>query len=318
MKAFFVYVLLSALLLTLSSWGFFAHRQINRLAVFTMPAGMSAFYKSNINYLSEHAVDADKRRYADTAEAPRHYLDVELYEKNIDSIPRKWEDAVTQYGLQKLQENGILPWHIQRTYYRLVNAFKLRDSLKILSYSAALGHYVADAHVPLHTTHNHNGQLSNQHGIHAFWESRLPELFASQYNYMVGKAPYVDNPLTTAWKIVTHSHSLVDSVLMLEANLHATFPLYRKFSYSKRNQVLQKQYAVGYSEAYHKAMNNMVEKQMRAAIQHTGSFWYSAWVDAGQPLLLNFTKSKLTAAEKQESKKERERYQQGIIIGRAF
>ena len=318
MKILFVYVLLAMVILTLSSWGFFAHRQINRLAVFTMPQGTSAFYKANINYLSEHAVDADKRRYADTAEAPRHYLDVELYEKNIDSIPRKWEDAVRKYGLEKVQENGILPWHIQRTHYRLVNAFKLKDSIKILNYSAALGHYIADAHVPLHTTHNHNGQWSNQHGIHAFWESRLPELFASKYNFIVGKAIYVENPLTAAWKIVKHSHSLVDSVLKLEAQLHATFPLYRKYSYSKRNQVLEKQYAVAYAEAYHEAMNHMVEKQMRSAIQLTGAFWDSAWVDAGQPVLANFTKIKPTAAEKRESRKESEGIQKGKLIGREF
>ena len=154
-------LLLPVLLLTLSSWGFFAHIRINRQAVFTLPDGMSRFYKNNISYLSNHAVDPDKRRYADTAEAPRHYLDVELYETHIDSIPRKYEDALSKYGYTKMKESGTLPWHIQRTYYRLVNAFKQRDSIKILSYSAALGHYLADAPVPPHTTSNHYGQLSN-------------------------------------------------------------------------------------------------------------------------------------------------------------
>jgi hypothetical protein len=316
MKFFFVYVMLFGLLLSLCSWGFFAHIRINRLAVFTLPAGQARFYKANIVYLSEHAVDPDKRRYADTAEAPRHYLDVELYEANIDSIPRKWDDAVKKYGLKKLQESGILPWHIQRSYYKLVNAFQQRDSIKILTYSAALGHYIADAHVPLHTTSNHNGQLTNQLGIHAFWESRLPELFAQQYNYVVGPAPYLEDPLKEAWKIVSHTHSLVDSVLKLEARLHANFPLYRKYSYSKRNNLLQKQYAEGYSKAYHEAMNSMVERQMRAAILLTGGYWYSAWVDAGQPALENLKKRSPTAAEKQESKQEDGKFKQGKIIGR--
>jgi hypothetical protein len=273
------------ILLLLNSWGFFAHTEINRLAIFTLPKGISRFYKSNSKYLSDHAVDPDKRRYADTAEAPRHYLDVELYENNIDSIPRKWDDAVSRYGLQKLHQNGILPWQIQVSYYKLVNAFKTCDSAKILIYSAYLGHYIADAHVPLHTTQNHNGQLSNQVGIHAFWESRLPELFSKDYNYLVGKARYIENPLTEAWKIVSHTHSLVDSVLCCEAELSATFPDYRKYSYSERKDQVLRQYSREYSKAYHEKMNRMVEKQMRAALLSTGSFWYSAWIDAGQPVL---------------------------------
>lgn len=270
-----------------SSWGFFAHTKINELAVFTLPSGISRFYKANIKYISEHAVDPDKRRYADTAEAPRHYLDVELYEQNIDSIPRKWDDAVKKYGKEQLTRNGILPWQIQRSYYKLINAFKSRDSLKILIYSAYLGHYIADAHVPLHTTQNHNGQLTNQVGIHAFWESRLPELFSKDYNYLVGKAKYIENPLSETWNVITHTHSLVDSVLVLEADLSNTFPEYRKYSFSERNNQVLKQYSVEYATAYHNMMNNMVEKQMKSAMLTIGSFWYSAWIDAGQPLLEN-------------------------------
>ncbi|WP_432713329.1 zinc dependent phospholipase C family protein [Pedobacter sp.] len=316
MKRFILYLLTFTALLTLSSWGFFAHIRINRLAVFTMPAGTSRFFKANIVYLSEHAVDPDKRRYADTAEAARHYLDVELFEKNIDSIPRKWDDALKKYGLKALQENGILPWHIQRNYYQLVSAFKQRDSIKILVYAAALGHYIADAHVPLHTTNNHNGQLSNQVGIHAFWESRLPELFAGQYNYVVGPAVYFDDPLKQAWKIVKDTHRLVDSVLTLEARLNAGFPKQRKYGYSKRNNILQKQYSEAYAKAYHEAMNKMVEKQMRAAIIWTGAYWYAAWVDAGQPVLENLKKAVPSAAEIEEKKKQELKYKQGKIIGR--
>ncbi|MGY0038159.1 hypothetical protein [Pedobacter sp. NJ-S-72] len=116
----------------------------------------------------------------------------------------------------------------------MVNAFKIRDSLKILIHSAYLGHYLADAHVPLHTTENHNGQLSNQPGIHAFWESRLPELFAETYSFLVGRAVYIEDPLKETWKIISHTHQLVDSVLIIEANLNRSFPAYRKYSYSKR------------------------------------------------------------------------------------
>ncbi len=310
---------LSALIIPLflnSSWGFFAHQKINGYAVFTLPGDMISFYKKNIRYLSVHAVDPDKRRYADTLEGCRHYLDVENYEQHVDSIPEKWEHALAKYGQKHLNKNGILPWHIQKTYYYLVHAFKTHDSLKILKHSAELGHYLADAHVPLHTTTNHNGQLSNQHGIHAFWESRLPELFAHQYNYFVGSARYVNNPLKEAWRIVKQSHRLVDSVLIIERTLNKRFAADQKYSFYKKNHLLVKQYAVEYSKAYHDEMKNMVEQQMRASVKAIGDYWYTAWVDAGQPLLKNLVKTNLPPDEQKAEENIEKKYKDGKIIGR--
>ncbi len=307
---------LIATVLLCTAWGFFAHQRINQLAIYTLPSSMIRFYKANSKYITEHAVDADKRRYADTAEAPRHYLDVENYEENIDSIPQRWDDALKKYGLKKLNKNGIVPWQIQRTYYSLIKAFKEHDSLKILKYSADIGHYIADAHVPLHTTANHNGQLTNQVGIHAFWESRVPELFAADYNFLVGKAQYLENPLKAAWKIVKHSHTLVDTVLRFEAKLSASFPSDQKYSFSERSNTVTKQYSVAYTKAYQSMMNGMVEKQMRAAILALGSFWYSAWIDAGQPELKNLKKIEPTQEEILQREAEALKFKTGKILGR--
>ena len=316
MKSCFICLSAFFCLILLPSWGFFAHSRINRLAVFTLPKGISRFYKSNITYIGNHAVDADKRRYSDTLEAPRHYLDVEQYEKNIDSIPELWKDALLKYGLPKLQANGILPWQIQRSYYNLVTAFKERDSVKILRASAFLGHYIADAHVPLHTTENHNGQLTNQAGIHAFWESRLPELFSKNYNFLTGKARYIENPLQEAWKIVKHSHSLVDSTLLVEAELSKAFSPRRKYSFSERKSQVLKQYSEAYSKAYSDKLNNMVGRQMRAAIAATGSFWYSAWLDAGQPVMEQLIKVPESVLQQEREERLNNYYEGGKIIGR--
>ncbi len=299
-----------------TSWGFFAHKRINQLAIFTLPLEMINFYKMSSNYIINHAVDPDKRRYIDTLEAPRHYLDVENYEALIDSIPEKWAGALAKYGQKKLNESGIVPWQIERSYYSLVKAFKARDSLKILKYSADLGHYIGDAHVPLHTTHNHNGQLTNQSGIHAFWESRIPELFAGNYNLLVGKAMYIENPLKKAWAIVKESHASVDTVLKFEAELNLSFPADQKYSFSKRSNRVVKQYSEPYAKAYQDKMKGMVERRMRAAVLATGSFWFSAWVDAGQPELKNLIKIDLTEDEKKQVALEDKRYEEGKIIGR--
>lgn len=310
-------IFLIIICLTCSSWGFFAHQRINRLAVFTLPGGMIRFYKSNITYITEHAVDADKRRYADTAEAAKHFIDADRYGKApFDSIPQKWKDASAKYSERVLLENGIVPWQIERTYYSLVKAFQERDSSRILRLSADLGHYVSDAHVPLHTTENYNGQLSGQVGIHGFWESRLPELFAGQYDFLVGRAQYIENPLKEAWNIVTNTYSYTDSVLLIEARLNKTLPSHLKFTFSERNGRVERQYSEEYSGAYHQAMNGMVEKQMRSSILKTGSYWYSAWVDAGQPLLKNLIQKEISVEDSRILKKEDNLYKQGKIIGR--
>ncbi|QEK50456.1 S1/P1 Nuclease [Pedobacter aquae] len=309
-------ILLPAVII-LCSWGFFAHKRINRLAVFTLPKDLISFYKSNINHITDHAVDPDKRRYADSLEAPRHYLDADHYGKApFDSIPKKWNDAVKKYTEDTLKAYGIVPWHIERVYYRLVKAFKDRDSVQILRHSADIGHYIADAHVPLHTTENYNGQLTGQTGIHGFWESRLPELFADRYDYFVGKAKYIDNPLNEAWRIVENTYTMLDSTLLFEKQLSKSFPSDRKYSYSERNNKVIKEYSAEYSEAYHKALNGMVERQMRKSILAVGSFWYSAWVDAGQPDMKNLIRKDQSLEEKQLVEKEEQLYQKGKALGR--
>lgn len=312
-----ILLLILPCLLIFTSWGFFAHQKINRLAVFTLPKDLIGFYKSNINFITIHSVDPDKRRYADSLEAPRHYLDADHYgAEPFKVIPRRWNEAVEKLSEDTLKAYGIVPWQIQRSYYKLVDAFKNRDSVLILKHSSDLGHYVGDAHVPLHTSENYNGQLTNQVGIHGFWESRLPELFADDYDYFVGKAVYISNPLTKAWEIVEHTYTLLDSTLSVEKRLSKSFPSDRKYTYNERNGRVIKEYSIAYSKAYHDALNGMVEQQMRSSILNVGSFWYTAWVDAGQPDMKNLIKIDRSLKEKKEVEEEEKKFQQGKIIGR--
>ena len=285
-KRFLFIFCLSPVSLLLCSWGFYAHRLINQTAVYTLPIEMAIFFKKNILYITEHSVDPDKRRYVIPDEASRHFIDLDRYgESPLDSIPMRWSDAVTKYTEERLKENGTLPWQIHFSFIQLTEAFKEKNRARILRISTDLGHYISDAHSPLHTTQNYNGQLTNQHGIHAFWESRLPELFAKDYSFFVGKAQYIDNPLQKAWNIVGNSYALTDSVLLIEARLNDQFRSDQKYIYEARNNILTRTYSKEYSTAYHDALQGMVEKQMRSSISTLGSFWFTAWVNAGQPKL---------------------------------
>jgi len=286
-----------------SSWGFFGHQRINRLAVFTLPGEMIGFYKNHIQYITEASVNPDRRRFSSPDEAPRHYIDLDHYgDSAVQVMPRYWSDAVKKHTEDTLKAYGIVPWHISRVFYSLRDAFLLGDPEKILKISAELGHYIADAHVPLHTTENYNGQLTGQEGIHAFWESRLPELFSDDFDYFVGRAEYISNPQLAAWDAVILSHQAVDSVLELEKKLSVKMEG-KKYSFETKGRQTVKVYSKPYATAYFKQLDGMVERRMRASIKMIGDFWFTAWVDAGQPdikALISHTPSKAELDERQK------------------
>ena len=184
--------------------------------------------------------------------------------------------------------------------YRLQKAFEELNLSLVLKYAAEIGHYIADAHVPLHTTENYNGQLTNQYGIHGLWESRLIELQAENYNYWIGKAKYLPSVQKEIWAAVRASHAALDSVLKFESQASIQVGPAEKYSYEQRGSTLTKVYARKFCEVYHKSLNGMVERRLRAAIQMVSSVWYTAWVDAGQPDLSQVKLVPLTKNQNQE------------------
>ena len=292
------------------AWGFYGHKRINRMACFTLPPEMFGFYKRHIDFISDHAVDPDRRRYAVEGEAERHYIDIDHYAEGGQDpfaiVPRKWEDAVAKFGEDTLKAYGIVPWHIQVMFGRLVTAFHRGDVDRILTNSADIGHYVGDAHVPLHTTENYNGQFTNQYGIHAFWESRIPELSAENYDHLVGRAAYVERPLDVAWEAVYASHLLLDSVLGIEKRLSQTYPEDQKYVFEDRGRGGVRMYSRDFTKAYEDAMVGMVESRMNASILTLGNLWYSAWVAAGQPDLERLEQKDVSDSLKAVLKAEQE------------
>ncbi len=396
-------LLLSVLLLNTAfkaEWGFYGHKRINRLAVFTLPPDMIGFYKKNIDYITEHSVDPDKRRYASKFEAIRHYIDVDHWgEAPFPEVPRKWTDALAKYleiyvvqgngdtaiidmdlmlgddiftsnyqaptprvyksfvqnnilpiyyeddwslncdSVQNLLNSfpntanlydcqsafavdqfsgyGVLPYHLVSMQRRLTNAFKAGDTQKILRLSADFGHYLGDAHVPLHTTENYNGQMTNQVGIHGFWESRLPELFADkEYDYFVGQAEYFDDPTTYYWDIILKSHTYVKGLLAIEKDISAKFPSDQQFCYDQRGNSTILTQCEAYSRRYHDLLDGQVERRMTKAIRAIGSAWLTAWVDAGQPNLDALSNKAVEVVDEEEQKELNKKFNLGKIFGR--
>ncbi|WP_236018633.1 MULTISPECIES: zinc dependent phospholipase C family protein [Hymenobacter] len=291
------------------AWGFFGHRLLNRLAVYTLPPEMLPFFKANIEYLTTNATRPDSRRTVVPTEAPRHFMDVDVYGDSAltrHGLPRAYADAVALVGGEdSLLHHGIVPWQVASMKSKLTAAFQAGDTDRILYLAADLGHYVADACVPLHTTRNYNGQLTGQRGIHALWESRLPELQAADYDLLTGQAPYLEQPTEAAWAAVARAHTAVDSVFQMEKLVSGELSEDRKFSYEQRGNQTIRVYSREFSLAYHRRLGGQVERQLRYAARLIGAFWYTAWVDAGQPDLTGLDQHPSVAAQleaEQESK----------------
>lgn len=269
-------------------WGFFAHRKVNYHAVYLLPEPLLSFALRHQEFISEHAIDPDKRRHAVKGEAECHFIDLDKYSwtpENLDSVlPRKWEDAIELYGEDTLREHGIAPWNLKKQYYRLVSAFREKNLDRLPKLMADFGHYLGDVHVPLHTTENYNGQLTQQTGIHGLWETNIPEMFYPEYNKLFGPIHYVDNVDELIWSVIISSHALTKRVFSAELETASELPIKRSFV--DRKSKINYTYSKSYTQRYNDKLGAMVEQQWRLSVFHLACLWYSAWVDAGQPELL--------------------------------
>jgi hypothetical protein len=172
--------------------------------------------------------------------------------------------------------------------------------------------------VTLHVSSNHNGQLTNQVGIHAFWESRVPELLAEkEFDFFVGKADYIQNPGDFIWARVLESALEADSVLSIEKELTNQFSPDKKYSFEERNGKIIRQYSSDFTIAFNKKIDGMVERRMRQSIYAIASFWYTAWVNAGQPDLKELSKQKFSDKDIHEFETLDKQWQDGSkMIGR--
>ena len=253
-----------------SAWGIWGHQHINRAAVFALPEEMRVFFYNHIDFITQESSIPDARKYTiyDEQEAPRHFLDVEAYgEKPFETLPNTLKEAQATFDQKHLKEYGILPWYIQEMQSKLTQAFRDKNKPVILFLAADLAHYLADAHVPLHTSINYNGQLTEQKGIHAFWESHLPELFGETYNFKVKQATYIADPVAESFRLIQQTHALVSTMLEVDKKLQQEFPKEKIYVLDSTGNISTNRYkepfhSYEYARLYHERLNGMVEKQM--------------------------------------------------------
>lgn len=164
------------LIFTCSSWGFLVHRTVAQLAIYQLPSSMRAFFWKNRDSIVSQSIRPDVRRNTDKTEAPRHFIDLENYGDSAAwKMPLTKSEAIRAYTFDTLQKYGYVPYVVQDVLQQLTDAFRKGDKDSILFYAIDLCHYIGDANVPLHTSSNFDGQLTGQRGLHALWESTVPD-----------------------------------------------------------------------------------------------------------------------------------------------
>jgi hypothetical protein len=309
-------IALNILLVVCCSWGFLMHRTITQLSVYQLPKDMQPFFYQNMESIVRSSTRPDERRNKDSMEASKHFIDLEGYGPDAaHKMPANWDAAVAQYSRDSLLKYGYVPYWIMVMKDRLTAAFRAGVKDSILFYATDMAHYIEDAHVPLHTTINYDGQLTNQKGLHSLWESVVPELTLEGFNLTAHKkAGYLKNPEITIWKTIRQTYSLVPEVLETEREVSKDFTDSTKYRYQKRNGRDVRNYTREFAMAYAKRLQPTINKQAISAANLVADFWYTAWVDAGKPDLSNLTTKNWDASADETLQREVKAYRKNKLL----
>ncbi len=254
------------------AWGSLGHRIVAVAAAHDLPPGPAAWFAGAEADLAAHAMDPDHWKGRDHLEGPRHYLDCELY-GGPASVPRDPAVARARLGPEAFLLAGQVPWVVLERVDRLAQAFRAGDAGAVRVEAARLSHYVGDLSVPLHTTTNHNGELSGQHGIHHRWESGLVEDLVRKGGWRppVRAIRRLDDVPGAPWAWLADSHALVPGVLAADleaAGRPEPAPTWRSHAYWQVFLDLQ---------------GRQVERQLDVAAVRTAQLILEAWHRAGEP-----------------------------------
>ena len=246
-------------------WGSTAHKIVNKNTTLSFPSQMKEFlYWSDI--LAQHASDADNRKSSDPTESPKHFIDIDNYSEfnSTGRISQDYDSVVALHGSSFVINEGTLPWATVAAYDTLKNCFIRRDWNKAVLIAADLGHYVADAHQPLHITKNYNPG-----GLHSRYETNMINTYQNQIQIKGDSVQYIPNIPDFVFSYIYENYIYVDSVINDDAAAKAFN------SDTKSSQYYQKLWEL--TEGFTINLLNQASWNLANLI-------YTAWKDAGSPL----------------------------------
>jgi hypothetical protein len=218
----------------------------------------------------QHSTDPLQDLVKNPTDRRFHVLMLDRYGKfPFDALPRSYNAAVTKFTKRKLELNGVLPWQIGVYSERLTNAFKSRNWDEVRLNAALLAHFVAEAHDPFNTTENFDGKLSGQPGVQLRFGSSLVDRFSTFFPVRPNDADYISDPTDRAFEACLSAHSWLEQILLADRRARRGLSDYTDEFYDRL-----------YNQA-----GAIVIRQLSDAATDVGSFWLTAWKNAGQPQL---------------------------------
>jgi hypothetical protein len=253
----------------LTAWGPASHKLVNQSAAQCVPSEARAFFESNRQFLADHANDPDERIKKDPYERARHYIYLDKYGVfPYVALPHPYKMAVARYG-RRIGRDGSLPWQIGTSSLALTNAFKAKKWDDARLSAAVLGHFIADAHDPLHTTQNYNGQLSGAPGLEDRFGNQLAVRYSKFFMMPSQPAHKISDPTEHAFDMVIEANSWLNRVILTDRDARGN----------------AEDCGDDYFDRFYTAIGSIAMRELNAAANDTCSYWYTAWLNAGSPEL---------------------------------
>jgi hypothetical protein len=254
------------------AWGNNANRLVVNRAIDALPQDIRPFFDANRSILLQHVNDPFGTREKALTPTERHnqFLFLDKYGRfPFDTLPRSYKAAVAKFGKSKLESNGLLPWQIGVYSAKLTDAMREGKWEDAKLFAAILANYVAGAHDPFNTTDNNDGHLSAQNGVNERFGTALVDRYSSYFFMRPNDAAFIADPTDHAFEACLSSHSWLETILYADREARRGL----------------NSYTDEYYDHFYNQAGAVLIRQLSDAASDVGSYWLTAWKNAGQPQL---------------------------------
>ncbi len=252
------------------AWGKNGQKLVLNKAIDTLPPEIQFFFENSRAQLLQHVVDPFDAAQKSIVERRNHYIYFEKYGRfPFDALPREYKAALAKFGKSKLDANGLLPWQIGLYSQKLTEAMRAGKWDEARLDAAILANFVSESHDPFNTTDNADGHLSGQLGINERFGTTLIDRYSAFFPMRPNDAAFISDPTDHAFDVCLSSHSWLEAILYADLKARHT----------------ELSYTDDYYDRFYNQAAAILIRQLSNAAADVGSYWLTAWQNAGRPQL---------------------------------